>query len=202
VNAAAIEYEITPHFRHPPGAAKDECVVLAARAAAVQGLQEMGEFRLPRRAVTARTKGLSGRDYEVTIEAPAQTVRVAESRMLDVATALLTLDDGSELVVELTGRVDGTALLSELSGMQLDGNALVPAAVVTVYLSDAVMATMDPQEIVARLRLLPDPRWCAHWDDAAMLRQAGYPARQQAIKAFDAVGSVRHGAAGAGARSS
>lgn len=50
VNAAKAEFIKRPHFRHPDGAEKSECMYLAARMAALQLLLEQGVFQLPRRS--------------------------------------------------------------------------------------------------------------------------------------------------------
>lgn len=187
VNAAALEYQITPHFRHPPGALKNECVVLAAREAALLALQSAGDIVLPRREVVGRAVGLSGHAYEVTLETPAHTMRVDAALLRDHATAVLTLEDGSELLVELTGRIEGTKRLSEMVAGTVEHDVHVPAAVISINLSDPVLATLDLEDLVGRLRLLPHASWCSHWDDVEMQQQATAEARQQAIDNFDLV---------------
>jgi hypothetical protein len=90
----------------------------------------------------------------------------------DRATALLTLDDGREFLVDLTGQRD--------AGSDDQGRAIV-----TLFLSDPGIAMMSPDDIRARLRLPPDIRWCAHWDDQALQAAASAQAQRAAREAMD-----------------
>ena len=54
----------TAHFRHPKGAQKDDCTLVAARLAAIRHLQERGFIDLPRRRMSASATGFSGQGYE------------------------------------------------------------------------------------------------------------------------------------------
>jgi hypothetical protein len=94
VNAAKEKVVRRPHFRHPEGAERDECVVLAARAAAMRLLAEEGVIHLPRRRMSASAEGLSGALHEAWFEVPTQRVRVASIDFRDQTYAVLTLDDG------------------------------------------------------------------------------------------------------------
>lgn len=76
VNAAKSEFVRRPHFRHPEGAERAECLVIAARAAAVRQLQDEGWLELPRRQMSARATGLSGAIHEAWIERPPERVRI------------------------------------------------------------------------------------------------------------------------------
>ncbi|MDZ4187366.1 MAG: hypothetical protein U1D25_04535 [Hydrogenophaga sp.] len=163
----------TAHFRHPKGAQKDDCTIVAARLAAIRHLQDRGFIDLPRRRMSANAIGFSGQGYEGWAEKPAERVSIISAVLHDHATALLTLDDGREFLVDLTGeRVAGS-----------DGQG---RAIVTLFLSDPAIAMMSPDEIRARLRLLPDIRWCAHWDDMALQSAANVQAQQLAREAMDA----------------
>lgn len=162
----------TAHFRHPAGALRDACVLVAARAAAVRHLAERGFIDLPRRTMSARAQGFSGQDYEVWVEEPAERVRVSSARMQDHATAVLTLDDGRELTVDLTGLREPMA----------DGTG---HAVVTIALSDPALAMLDAETIRARLRVLPDLRWCSHWNDQDLALRSRATAARAASEALD-----------------
>ncbi|RDD95237.1 hypothetical protein DTW89_02665 [Acidovorax sp. BoFeN1] len=163
----------TAHFRHPKGAQKDDCTLVAARLAAIRHLQERGFIDLPRRRMSANATGFSGQGYEGWAEKPGERVSITSAVLHDHATALLTLDDGREFLVDLTGqRVAGS-----------DGQG---RAIVTLFLSDPAIAMMSPDDIRARLRLLPDIRWCAHWDDQALQAAASAQAQQTAREAMDA----------------
>lgn len=154
----------TAHFRHPAGAQKDDCSLVAARLAATRHLLEVGVIELPQRRMSRKARGFSGEGYEVWVEEPAERIAIVGATLHDYATALLTLDDGRELLVDLTGlREPGS-----------DGRG---RAIVTLSLSDPSIAMLGPEEIRARLRILPDIRWCAHWNDEA-LTVAGAPGQQ------------------------
>ena len=160
------------HFRHPAGAQKDDCSLVAARLAATRHLLEVGVIDLPRRRMSRTATGFSGEGYEVWVEAPAERIAVVGAALHDYATALLTLDDGRELLVDLTGlREPGS-----------DGRG---CAVVTLSLSDPTIAMLGPEEIRARLRILPDIRWCSHWNDQALTAQGDAAATQASRDALD-----------------
>lgn len=167
----------TAHFRHPKGAQKDDCTLVAARLAAIRHLQERGFIDLPRRRMSASATGFSGQGYEGWAETTEERVSIAGAALYDHATALLTLDDGRELIVDLTGQRDAGS----------DGRG---RAVVTLSLSDPAIAKMSPDEIRARLRLLPDIHWCAHWNDQALHATATAQAHQSAYDAMDAWGDA------------
>ncbi|MEO9231566.1 MAG: hypothetical protein ABI216_21810 [Devosia sp.] len=132
----------------------------------------MGVIDLPRRRMSRNAKGFSGEGYEVWVEEPAERIAVAGATLHDYATALLTLDDGRELVVDLTGlREPGS-----------DGRG---RAIVTLSLSDPTIAMLGPEEIRARLRILPDIRWCAHWNDEALTAAGDAAAKKAARDALD-----------------
>ena len=92
--------------------------------------------------------------------------------MHDHATAVLTLDDGRELTVDLTGVREPMA----------DGTG---HAVVTIALSDPALAMLDAETIRARLRVLPDLRWCSHWNDQDLAVRSSATAAQAASEALD-----------------
>lgn len=160
------------HFRHPDGTTKDSCVVVSARVAAVRHLHEIGVLELPRRKVGGNAIGFSGEGYEGWEEAPVETVSISEARMIDRTTAILTLDDGRQLHVDLTG----TGEPSDQYGGR---------AVITVDLSDPAMASMSIEEIRARLRLMPPVRWCSHWQDEHLKASAAQKAAENARRALD-----------------
>jgi len=112
---------------------------------AVRHLHEIGVLELPRRKVGGNAIGFSGAGYEGWEEAPAETVSISQARMIDRTTAILTLDDGRQLHVDLTG-----------TGEQSDQYG--GRAVVTVDLSGPALASMSIEEIRARLRLMPPLR--------------------------------------------
>lgn len=176
VNAAKDKVIKRPHFRHPEGAQRDECAILAARAAAMRLLAEEGVIDLPRRRMSATAEGLSGAVHEAWVEAPAQKVRVASIDFRDRAFAMLTLDDGRKLRVALTGGI------TEKAGD--DGDAtLIPTITIDV---ESSIAGMDQAEIRKRLRLLPgNICWRSHWNDAELMADAQARATEIAVDALD-----------------
>jgi len=176
VNAAKEKVVRRPHFRHPEGAERDECVVLAARAAAMRLLAEEGVIDLPRRRMSAAAEGLSGALHEAWVEVPPQRVRVASIDFRDQTFAVLTLDDGRQLRVALTGRITEQAADS-------GETTLVPTITIDV---DASVAGMDQAEIRKRLQLLPESIcWRSHWSDAELRADAARRAAGLAMDALD-----------------
>jgi hypothetical protein len=176
VNAAKEKVVRRPHFRHPEGAERDECVVLAARAAAMRLLAEEGVIDLPRRRMSASAEGLSGALHEAWVEVPPQRVRVAGIDFRDQTYAVLTLDDGRQLRVALTGSITEQAADS-------GETTLVPTITIDV---DTSVAGMDQAEIRKRLKLLPEGLcWRSHWSDTELRADAALRAAGLAMDALD-----------------
>jgi hypothetical protein len=117
-------------------------------------------------------KGFSGEDYEVWVEVPAEQRAITRAHLLDHATAELVLDDGRILIVDLTG--SASLKTSEIG-----------TAVVSISMSDPSLAMLSPEEIRSRLRILPEVRWCAHWQDQALAAKGDIDAAQIARDALD-----------------
>lgn len=181
VNAGKTEFVRRPHFRHPEGAPRDECMLLAARAAALRQLQEDGCLDLPRRRKSARAIGLSGEIHEAWVEQGAERVRITEIDFRDRVAALLTLDDGRQLRVELTGTlVTDAPLVLDSSGH--------PVPTILLAVDDRALAGMSPEDVRGRLKLLPDALcWRSHWNDDQLALQASDAARDLALLHFDDV---------------
>ena len=75
----------------------------AARLAAIQLLRDSGVIQLPRRIMRGQVVGLSGVVHEAWVERPAQTLAIRDFNFRDRAAAILTLEDGRQLRVLLTG---------------------------------------------------------------------------------------------------
>lgn len=181
VNAAKTVFVRRPHFRHPEGAERSECLVLAARAAALRQLQEDGWLELPRRRMSATATGLSGEVHEAWVERPSERLRVTNFDFRDRAVAMLTLEDGRLLRVELTGTANSAA------GLVLDADGH-PVPTITLALDDPSLAGMAPDELRRRLQLLPDSLcWRSHWSDEDLLAEATAAARREALFYFDEV---------------
>ena len=74
INAAKKEYRKRPHFRHPVGAEKADCMYLSARLAALQLLRDQGFIQLPRRRQSSLVVGLSGTQHEAWVEHPPEPI--------------------------------------------------------------------------------------------------------------------------------
>lgn len=180
VNAAKDKVVRRPHFRHPEGAQRDECATLTARATAMRLLAEEGVLELPRRRMSASAEGLSGAIHEAWVEVPAQTVRVSSIDFHDRAFAMLTLEDGRQLRVALTGTI------TERAGGP-PGDDAEPTLIPTITIEvDSDLAGMEQAEIRKRLKLLPENIcWQSHWEDLELLADAQRQATGNAIDALD-----------------
>lgn len=180
VNAAKTEYKKRPHFRHPEGAPKSECLYLSARLAAIQLLRDHGMIQLPRRMIRGHVVGLSGVIHETWVVRPAQTFAIHDVNFRDRAAAILTLEDGRKLRVLLIG-----------SGPMADVPTADQSLLPTIWLDlpDASLASMAPEELRSRLTLVPDSLcWLSHWDDEDLLAQAQAEARKIANDFMDLAG--------------
>ena len=160
VNAGKSEYIKRPHFRHPHGAEKSECMFLAARLAALQLLREQGVFSLPARKISGKVVGLSGTQHEAWIEHPIERLKIRDFDFRDKAWALITFEDGRQLRFHLIG-----------SGMLDDEGHVIPSISLDLKATD--LAGMSPEELRKRTTLLPDGLcWQSHWKDAELQKQA------------------------------
>lgn len=176
VNAAKSEYIKRPHFRHPHGAGKSECMYLSARLAALQLLRDAGVMELPARRVAGKVVGLSGTQHEVWIVHPAERVKIRHFDFRDRAAALITLDDGRQLFFNLFG----SAICTE------DGN-VIPS--IYLDLDDSEMAGLGPEELRKRASLVPNHLcWNSHWNDTDLKMRADTAAMERAIDLMDLEG--------------
>jgi hypothetical protein len=174
VNAAKVQWEIRPHFRHESGTETHSCQILSARAALLASLQEGDLIVLPRLRRSVTFQGFSGTVYEGWTEVAPQQVRVGQVHFTDVTTAEIVLGDGRRLQVVVTGSasVDGA------------GETLIPR--IEICVDDPELAAMSPDEL--RARLVPEIEagsWCGHWPDADGDAAAREDAKRAAGDAFD-----------------
>ncbi|WP_156546064.1 hypothetical protein [Cupriavidus sp. D384] len=173
VNAARKTFVRRPHFRHATGTDKHSCVVQAARLAVLATLESTGYLDLPSRRRTAQIMGLSGAFYDAWAEAPAERVRIASCSFSDIASAVVTLDDGRELRVVFIG--------SQVSNAEGASHA-----VIEVLVDDPALAAMSSEELRDRARLLIcNAHWCEHWQDDALIESAMEQARELAADGLD-----------------
>lgn len=176
VNAGKSEYIKRPHFRHPHGAEKTECMFLAARLAALELLRNQGVFVLPARKVLGKVVGLSGTQHEVWIEHPVERLKIRDFDFRDKAWALITFEDGRQLRFHLIG-----------SGILDEAGHVIPS--ISLDLKDTDLAGMSPEELRKRTKLLPDGLcWHSHWKDAELQTQANDAALAKAIDLLDLEG--------------
>lgn len=176
VNAAKTEFQIRPHFRHPNGAAREHCIIVAARKALAEMLGKQDQIILPRRRRSQNIEGLSGHYFDAWVERPAETVRINECHFRDETAAILTLDDGRRLIVQLVGR--GVVTLLK------DDEALL--ARIELEIDDPAIAMMSPDEIFKRLELAwSNGCWTQHWADSELDNLAQAKARKSASDALD-----------------
>ncbi len=176
VNAAKVAFQKRPHFRHPEGAAREKCVIVAARKALTEMFGQQERIVLPRRRRSRNVEGLSGRYFDAWVERPSESVGINECTFRDEATAILTLDDGRRLVVQLVGH-------GEVSHLEGDEALL---ARIELEVDDPAIAMMSPEEIFERLELAwSGACWAQHWADADLDRDAEAKARASAADALD-----------------
>lgn len=177
VNAAKEEFEVRPHFRHPAGAQRADCLVLVSRAALLRQFEEGGWLELPRHRVSATVTGFSGTAYDAWVEQPAQKLHIRNVSYRDRTQAVVTFDDGRQLLVLLTG--ESGLLDSDSSGL--------PIPTISIDVDDPSLASMDREELRRRLRLLPNAVcWRTPWDDEALAAQAREGALREAQFRLDA----------------
>lgn len=178
VNAGKLTYRRRPHFRHPEGAEKDSCLILSARAAALEAFRKEGFLELPLRGLRYRAVGLSGHYYDAWVEAPAERVRVREFAFNDLVSGVLTLDDGRRLRVELIGSIRAN------ESMVPSISTLTPT--IRLVVDDPRIAAMPPDEIRKRLHLLVEAgTWCSHWIDEKLRQDAEAKAFELARTGLD-----------------
>jgi hypothetical protein len=174
VNAAKSEYKKRPHFRHPDGAEKSDCMYLSARLAALQLLRDQGFILLPKRQRSGHSVGLSGTRYEVWVDHPAERMAIRNFDFSDKASAILTLDDGRRLRFTLFG--DGAS--------NTDSGDLI--ADIRLNLIDPSIAGMSIDELRSRITLEPDDMcWLSHWADTELLAKAKVDADKKASDFMD-----------------
>lgn len=175
INAGRTEFIIRPHFRHPSGTHRDSCSILVARAAALATFKRLGYIDLPARRVPGTVTGLSGAQYSAVAELPHRRSHISAFSFVDMAKAILTLDDGRELLVEIIGRAQVTS----------DEPSAVGHARLQIVVNDPAVAALSPYEIAARLQLVGSDAWCQHWEDVDLRHRATTLATESAIEHLD-----------------
>ncbi len=177
VNAGKPSWKRRPHFRHPKGAAREKCIIVAARKAIEAMFVRQQRIILPRRRRSRRVEGLSGHYYDAWVECPAEAVGIADCSFEDEAKAVLTLDDGRRLLVQLVGR-------GEVTKHDREDDRIT--ARIEIRVDEPAIADMAPADILSRLELSwTNGCWIRHWSDGALDIDAEGKARAQAETALD-----------------
>lgn len=164
VNAGKDTYKTRPHFRHPKGTPKNNCLILTARAAALELLKNKGIINLPGKRYHEKIKGLSGAYYSAEAETGSEKITISKFDFIDKVRAILTLDDGRKLIVEVEGSIE-TSLNNKQEGAQ--------TARITINVDLPELAVMSPHELKDRLELVFDAgNWCSHWNDQLLKKEA------------------------------
>lgn len=177
VNAGNPNYKRRPSFRHPAGAAKDECLILSARVAALEMLQREGNLRLPMRRIKGTVQGLSGQYHDAWAVVPPETVRVTRFEFRDKTAAIITLDDGRTLRLVLEGSV---------ATQQQDSGEISLIPTIVMAIDNPALAGMPPDELRKRITIISEHAlWCSHWNDEALAKEAEDKAVDEARQALD-----------------
>lgn len=177
VNAGKSVWKRRPHFRHPAGASREKCVIVAARKAVEAMFARQEKIVLPRRRRSRELEGLSGRYFNAWVEHPAETVGITDCTFEDETRAILTLNDGRRLLVQLVGRGEASK-----GGNPDDGIT----ARVEIRVDDPTVADMAPEDILSRLELSwSQGCWIRHWADEVLGVDAEAQARAEAAAALD-----------------
>lgn len=175
VNAGNPEALITPHFRHKEPPDNGMCSQVVSKMLLRTELEAFKEIYLPSRQVVAAQKGLSGREYRASRLRPARHLVVNEVIMSSDVDAVLLLDDGSRLIVRLSGK-------QEVS----DTGALIPT--IHIQSDDPLVASLAPEKLREQLSvLIGQGLWTGPDIDSEFSDEVAAEARQAALNALDLV---------------
>src|SRR5690606_37396543 len=117
----------------------------------------------------------SGEFYEAWVERAPERVKISSVEFQDGLRAMLVLDDGRQVEVQLVGTAD----ISETAPTGINAHILIAT-------DDPSIASMPPYEIRRRLvPLLEEAIWCGHWQDSSMDAEARVAALGAADNALD-----------------
>lgn len=175
VNAAKSTWQKRPHFRHPDGSERKDCNILTARAALMAQLNENDQIVLPGRRLNATPIiGISGKAYDAWAVLPPQKVHIKSFVHHDKVSAILTLDDGKQVLVKLVGSLTQNS----------DGETI---PMIQVLVNDDNVVSLEPAELKNKLHLLIESgTWCGqHWADEKLKIKAIQDAENQAESLLD-----------------
>ena len=176
VNAGVDQSIRAPHFRHLRYAPASKCSLLVARAALLHRLGKAGIDRLPARKLSGAVRGLYGGSYICERLVEERSVRVVAAEIQDQTTAVLTLADGDQVLVRLSGSVD----------LSPDGQRL-PTIIIAA--DDPRVANMSAEELRTRIQqLVLGGQWVGpELGGRGLELQLQAQALADAIEALDAV---------------
>jgi hypothetical protein len=149
------------HFKHDHGAADRKCLSAVAKLVALTHFVEQDEVLLPPQPRAEARRLANGHVINALGEAPGRTAKVLERTWIDDQSAVLLLDDGTELAVT----VRTTHTLCE------DGKSRAVLSLAGLQHSEA--AGWSKEEILAHLRLPGWMKWERHWSDDQLTAEAG-----------------------------
>ena len=158
-------------FRHPSGHQRKDCNFLAAKLAALHLLMECGEVDLPPPKRSGVLHGISGTTYTGIAKGQSWRGSITSKVWLDSQSAKITLN-GRTVLVLLEAR---PRLMSEAG---VDG-------IITIRVNDPDVASWDPDQILAALKLDEFSCWEKHWDDDELADEAQRKALVLADAAMD-----------------
>lgn len=176
MNAGIDQAVRAPHFRHLRYTPANNCRLLVARAALLYRLGEARIDRFPPRKLRGEVRGLYGGSYVRESVIEEQLARVVATDIEDQVTAVLTLADGNQVLVRLSGSVD----------VSPDGHRL-PTIVIAA--DDPAVANMSAEELRTRIQqLVLDGQWVGpELDRSGIEPQLQAQALADAVEALDAV---------------
>lgn len=141
------------HFKHDHNAGDRNCMSAVAKLVTLAHFVEQDEVFLPPRPRPGSRTLASGLVIDAGVETPARTAKVLERRWIDDQSAILLLDDGTELAVT----VRTTHTICE------DGTSHAVLSLAGLKKPD--VAGWTKEEILEHLRLPGWMKWERHWSD-------------------------------------
>lgn len=148
------------HFKHDHNAGDRNCMSAVAKLVTLAHFVEQDEVFLPPSPRPGARTLANGLVIHAGAEAPARTAKVLERRWIDDQSAILLLDDGTQLAVT----VRTTHTISE------DGTS--HAVLSLAGLKNPAVASWTKEQILEHLRLPGWMKWERHWSDDQLGAQA------------------------------
>jgi len=141
VNAGVQTFARTPHFRHRERVPGLTCSLALAKDLIARQLEGLAgiELELPARSVKISVRGLSGKEYSSQEVFPSEQVRVSVVQLTSHAQALVTFEDGRQVLVSLEGNFN-----AEERGLPT----------IVVRTDDPAIAALSPSELRQRIKVI------------------------------------------------